>query len=185
MRHSSSSPKVNAGSMADIAFLLLIFFLVTTTMTKDEGLNRTLPKECPPGVNCSDRIAERNLLKILINSNEDIMVNNEQLKRDELKPLIKAFIDNNGDGTCNYCSGLKDEISSDNPNKAIIFIETHRAVSYETYITIQNEITKAYYEIRLEYGLKKFNKPAIEFDKDELKMIKDAYPFKISEAATN
>ena len=76
MRHSKLVPEVNAGSMADIAFLLLIFFLVTATISSDEGINRMLPEECPPGMDCSSIKPERNILRIDINNNDDIMVEN-------------------------------------------------------------------------------------------------------------
>ncbi len=182
MRYSNSSPTVNAGSMADIAFLLLIFFLVTTTMTTDQGINRNLPKACPSGQNCSENIAERNLFRIMLNSKEAIMVNSEPIDFKELKPLLKAFIDNNGDGSCTYCNGNKDDSLSDNPNTAVITLQTDRVVSYKRYVEIQDEITQAYYDLRKSYGNIKFNKSEMNFSKSEIKAIKDAYPFKISEA---
>jgi biopolymer transport protein ExbD len=181
MRYSNTSPKVNAGSMADIAFLLLVFFLVSTTMTTDQGINRTLPKDCPPDVICSEKIAERNILRIIINANDEIMINNERIAFEELITSTKQFIDNNGDGSCNYCEGNKYKTLSDNPLKAVISIQTDRKVNYNSYIEVQEAITNAYLELRLQYGLQKFKKPAIEYSSEELKVLKEAYPFKISE----
>ncbi|WP_142786166.1 ExbD/TolR family protein [Changchengzhania lutea] len=75
MRHSKLVPEVNAGSMADIAFLLLIFFLVTAAIPNDKGINRKLPAKCPPNTVCDSAIKEHNILRILINNEDDIMVN--------------------------------------------------------------------------------------------------------------
>ena len=108
MRHSKfSSTPVNAGSMADIAFLLLIFFLVSTTISGDKGLNRKLPSECPENIDCSTEINERNILKIAINNSDEIMANNNLIDISELKMITKDFVDNNGDSTCDYCNGSK------------------------------------------------------------------------------
>ncbi|MCB4797743.1 ExbD/TolR family protein [Neotamlana laminarinivorans] len=76
MRHSKQTPQVNAGSMADIAFLLLIFFLVTATISSDEGLNRKLPEHCS-NEDCNTIIAKNNILSIFVNDNDEILLNNE------------------------------------------------------------------------------------------------------------
>ena len=90
--------------MADIAFLLLIFYLVTTTMDTDKGINRKLPpideltEEPPP-------IKERNIFTVLVNSNDQLLVEDEYLEISELRAKAMEFIDNNGDGSCTYCNG--------------------------------------------------------------------------------
>ena len=117
MRHSKLIPEVNAGSMADIAFLLLIF------------INRTLPAECPPGVDCSSIKPERNILRIVINNNNDILVENDIVEIEDLKDLTKAFLDNNGDGSCNYCNGEQLSDASDNPKKAVISLQNGQQTS--------------------------------------------------------
>ena len=124
MRHSQhSEPQVNAGSMSDIAFLLLIFFLVTTTISADKGINRKLPANCPPGMDCSTIIKDRNILRIQMNNQQQIMVDNEVIELNELKDIVKQFVDNNGDNTCNYCEGDGLALFSEHPNKAVISLQ--------------------------------------------------------------
>lgn len=179
-RHSM--PQVNAGSMADIAFLLLIFFLVTAVIPKDEGIKWNLPKPCPPGENCSTEINKRNMLEIRVNSNNELFVENEIITIEELKTIAKNFLDNNGDKSCNYCEGENVNSSSDNPNEAVIFIQNAKGTTYEFYINIQDELTKAYYELRANYAKTTFNKEVHELTNEELIKVKKAYPFKLSEA---
>ncbi|TGV00274.1 ExbD/TolR family protein [Flavivirga rizhaonensis] len=184
MRHSKLIPEVNAGSMADIAFLLLIFFLVTATISSDEGINRLLPKECPPGTVCDSKISERNILRIIINNKDDIMIENKLVAISELKEITKTFLDNNGDGTCNYCNGTRVSNASDNPEKAVISLQNGRHTSYKQFIAVQNELSKAYYELRNTYSINVLKKPSDKLSKEELKQVKAAYPFILSEAET-
>ncbi|WP_298342594.1 biopolymer transporter ExbD [uncultured Algibacter sp.] len=182
MRHSKLVPEVNAGSMADIAFLLLIFFLVTATISSDHGINRMLPRECPPGMDCKSNINERNILRIIINNNDEVMIENEVIPIEKLKDLTKVFIDNNGTGHCEYCNGLKSSNSSDNPKEAIVSLQNGKQTTYKTFIAVQNELTKAYYELRQTYSLNVFNKSSDKLTKEEIKKVKDAYPIILSEA---
>ncbi|GAA3655866.1 ExbD/TolR family protein [Flavivirga jejuensis] len=184
MRHSKLIPEVNAGSMADIAFLLLIFFLVTATISSDEGINRLLPKDCPPEVNCTTPINERNILRIVINNNDDIMIENDVIPLAELKEIAKSFLDNNGDGSCNYCNGTKSSNASDNPKAAVVSLQNSKQTSYKQFIAVQNELTKSYYELRNTYSLNVLKKPSDKLSKEELKQVKDAYPFILPEAET-
>ena len=183
MRHSKLIPEVNAGSMADIAFLLLIFFLVTATISTDTGINRMLPKDCPTG-DCPGDIYERNILRIVINNNDEIMVEDDKIELNELKEIVKTFLDNNGDGTCNYCHGNNDETSSMNPSKAVVSLQNGKKTTYKTFVAVQDELTKAYYELRNNYAANVLKKSTDNLSKDELKKVKDAYPFLLSEATT-
>jgi len=173
---------INAGSMADIAFLLLIFFLVTTTFEEDEGIKSVIPKPCPAGVDCSSDVAQKNIFTIQLNKNNELMANKETISIEELRESVKAFIDNNGDESCEYCQGVKKVSLSDNPQKAIISIQTDREASYDRYIGIQNELAGAYYELREELSRTKFNKSVENLTEEELKILQDSYPFRISEA---
>ncbi|NVJ88777.1 MAG: biopolymer transporter ExbD [Flavobacteriaceae bacterium] len=152
------NPEINAGSMADIAFLLLIFFLVTTTMNVDSGISKKL-SEKPPQDYVPPVIKEKNILEVVINRNNELLVENERTELKDLKELAKKFIDNGGgvgkpgeDGSpgkpCDYCKGEKSEASSDHPNKAIISVQSDRGTEYGTYITVQNELLRAYSELR-------------------------------------
>ncbi|PTX61480.1 biopolymer transport protein ExbD [Kordia periserrulae] len=173
---------VNAGSMADIAFLLLIFFLVTTTFTEDEGIKGVIPKPCPEGVDCNSEIRERNIFTIQLNQQDELLANNELISLEELREDIKAFVDNNGDSSCAYCNGSKDKHSSENPQKAVISIKTDRRTSYNTYISVQNELMGAYFELRKELSKQKFNKAVEDLTEEELKILQESYPFRITEA---
>ncbi len=181
MRRTKQIPEVNAGSMADIAFLLLIFFLVTAVIPKDHGLNRKLPKECE---GCEITLQKRNNLSIAINKNNEIMIDDKIVAISEIRNLTKSFIDNNGDGSCNYCSGANLETSSDNPTKAVVSLQADRNSSYNTFIEVQDELTKAYFELRKNYANKVLQKTIDNLTKVELQQVKNAYPFILSEAET-
>jgi biopolymer transport protein ExbD len=173
---------MNAGSMADIAFLLLIFFLVTTTFEEDIGIRSVLPKPCPEGVDCSSDVRQKNILKLQLNRNDELMANDKRISLAELREQVKAFVDNNGDQSCEYCHGAKKDNLSDHPKKAIIAIQTDRQASYNTYIGMQNELMGAYYELRKELSKTKFQKTVEELTDAELKLLQESYPFRISEA---
>lgn len=140
-------PEVNAGSMADIAFLLLIFFLVTTTIPKDTGLNRKLPpiddSESTPPV-----IKQKNIFTVLLNGQDQLLVEDEVMEIKDLRAAALEFLDNGGDGTCSFCKGKKSDDSSDNPDKAIISLKNERETSYAAYIAVQNELVAAYNVLR-------------------------------------
>ncbi|WP_345190159.1 biopolymer transporter ExbD [Algibacter agarivorans] len=184
MRHSKLIPEVNAGSMVDIAFLLLIFFLVTATISSDKGIKRMLPRECPPGIKCTNLINERNILRIMINNNDQVMIEDDIIAIEDIKDITKNFLDNNGDGYCNYCNGVKNLKSSDNPNEAIVSLQNGKKTTYKKFIAVQNELTKAYFELRHDYSINALKKPLDKLSKAEQKQAKEAYPFIVSEAET-
>jgi len=143
-----AAPEVNAGSMADIAFLLLIFFLVTTTIPKDSGISRKLP---PIDLNDTEPpiIRQKNIFTVLINNRDQLMVEDELMEVKDLRAAAVEFLDNNGDGTCDFCQGKRDPESSDNPTvSAVISLKNERETSYATYISVQNELVAAYNELR-------------------------------------
>lgn len=195
-----SPPEVNAGSMADIAFLLLIFFLVTTTIETDAGLDRMLPPIEPPETDVI--IKQKNIFQVNINKNGQLLADGELIQLTQLRDKAMAFLENNGDGTCNYCSkGKKSASSSDNPTKAIISLKNDRETKYGTYITVQNELVGAYNDLRnreserlykrkftdLEASYLKQETPASvkEELKDKITRIQDMFPQKLSEAETS
>jgi biopolymer transport protein ExbD len=184
--------------MADIAFLLLIFFLVTTTIETDAGLDRMLPPIEPPDVDVV--IKEKNIFTVNINKNGQLLVEEELLDLKELRSAAIAFLDNGGDGTCTYCKGKRDESSSDNPSKAIISLKNDRETQYGIYITVQNEIVGAYNDLRNRESQRLYGKDFTDMEaqylnpetesaiRDELKekvqKIQDLFPQKFSEAET-
>ncbi|MEN3323517.1 biopolymer transporter ExbD [Mariniflexile soesokkakense] len=189
-----AAPEVNAGSMADIAFLLLIFFLVTTTIETDSGLNRKLPPiedNVEPPI-----IKQKNIFTVLLNGKDQLLVEDELMELKDLRKAATEFLDNGGDGTCDYCNGKKNSESSDNPDKAIISLKNERETTYKTYIAVQNELVAAYNDLRniraqalygksfleMEANLNDVNWPGDKTKlKDQLEKIKIEYPQKLSE----
>jgi biopolymer transport protein ExbD len=189
-----AAPEVNAGSMADIAFLLLIFFLVTTTIETDSGINRKLPP-----IEETDQdviIKQKNIFTVLLNGKDQLLVEDELMELKDLRKAAIEFLDNGGDGTCTYCKGKKDPSSSDNPDKAVISLKNERETSYKTYIAVQNELVAAYNVLRDIRAEALYGKPFTEMEaqlndvnwpgnkeklKEQLEKIKVEYPQKLSE----
>ncbi|MEQ6121381.1 biopolymer transporter ExbD [Reichenbachiella sp. MALMAid0571] len=140
IRKRKHDQEVNTGSMADIAFLLLIFFLVATTLLQEKGLDLQLPRKKEDN-STSPPIKERNLFKVMVNSRQEILIEGEYRKdlvglRDE----IKAFVLNNG----------KQEHLSESPKKATISLKTSRGTKYASFIQVLDELKAAYFEIYAE-----------------------------------
>ncbi len=137
-KRARQTPEINSSSMADIAFLLLIFFLVTTTIANDKGLFLLLPPDPDQLEDLDIKIPERNLFKIQINSADRLLVENEPLTdTDELKGMIREFVLNNG----------RDPESSDNPQKAIVSLKTDRGTTQKKFIEVLDQIKGAYHDI--------------------------------------
>lgn len=143
-----ATPEVNAGSMADIAFLLLIFFLVTTTIETNAGITTKLPPKLPADMPPPPPVKEKNVLVVVVNKNNQLLVNNQLMELKDVRKTAVEFLDNGGDGSCAYCKGAKNPLSSDNPDKAVISLRNDRETSYKTYISVQNELIAAYNELR-------------------------------------
>lgn len=146
-----SIPEVNAGSMADIAFLLLIFFLVTTTIETNAGIMTKLPPKPPVDQPPPPPVNERNLFLVMVNKNNQLLVRDQLMDIKDLRKAAIEFLDNGGGQgaeACNYCKGLKNPNSSDNPDKAVISLQNDREASYQTYVEVQNELIAAYNELR-------------------------------------
>lgn len=204
MPRRGGPPEVNAGSMADIAFLLLIFFLVTTTIETDAGLDRMLPPMEPPEDNVV--IKQKNIFTVNINKNGQLLVEEELTNLKDLRAKAVAFLDNGGAPSgsadyCNYCKGQRDPNSSDNPTKAIISLKNDRETKYATYITVQNELVAAYNELRNREAQRLYGRDFTEMEaeylnpetpssirddlKDKVKRVQDLFPQKLSEAETS
>lgn len=162
-------PEINAGSMADIAFLLLIFFLVTTTIATDTGIPVKLPEMVPPEKN---DVNQRNVLEILVNSNNQLLVEGKPLSVEELKEKTKEFVTNDG----------RDPNLSDSAQVAVVSLKSDRGTNYETYITVWNELTAAYNELRNGYAKTKYGKPYEDLEDEPKKVVNARYPKLVSEA---
>lgn len=174
-------PEINAGSMADIAFLLLIFFLVTTTMDVDKGLLVKLPPWTEESSEEQD-IKEKNIFVVLVNAQNQLLIEDEYASLEDIRRLAKEFIDNNGDGSCEDCRGLRDPNSSDNPRKAVISLQNDRGTSYKTFVTVRNELLGAYAELRNDLAERKYGRDYESLNETDKEAVNEIYPQFISEA---
>ena len=183
-----STPEINASSMADIAFLLLIFFLVTTTMDVDTGIQRQLPPIPENKDQKTDaEVNKRNAYLVQVNSRGSIIVNGEWVNNlEDLREDAKRFIncDREDDPTLPEMEeitvdGIKGTVKT---SKGIISLQNDRGTTYGRYIEVQNELVAAYNEIRNEASKKYFNKPYDELSDEQQEAIRKIYPQRISEA---
>lgn len=178
-------PEVNASSTADIAFLLLIFFLMTTTMNVDTGLTRMLPPMPDPNQKQEDvEVKRRNIFTVLINKSDKLLVRGEPMEVSMLKEKTKEFIVNP-----NNDPNLSDFEEKDIPgigkyrvSKGVVSLQNDRGTSYEMYMKVQNELVAAYNELRDELSTSVYGKPFNRLAKEEQETISKAIPLKISEA---
>ena len=183
------TPDINASSQADIAFLLLVFFLVATTMNTDKGLVRVLPPIPPEDVKVEDqKVKTRNLLLVFVNASGQLMVGEESMDIRGLKDKAKEFIVNPLDDE-NLPEKKETEIEMPdgskwtyNVSEGVVSLQTTRDTSYEIYIQVQNELTRAFNEVRNEVSQSKFGKAFVDLTEDEKSVITKAVPLKISEA---
>ena len=183
------TPDINASSQADIAFLLLVFFLVATTMNTDKGISRVLPPIPPEDVKVEDqKQKERNVLLVFVNGAGQLMVADEMIDIRQLKDRAKEFVLNVND---DESMPEKEDEEIEMPDgskwvypvsKGVISLQTTRDTGYETYIMVQNELTRVFNEIREDVSMQKFGKSFGELAEDERKVITTAVPQKISEA---
>ena len=166
------SNEINAGSMADIAFLLLIFFLVTTTMDQDKGLLVKLPPYVENAEQIDVQINKRNLFTVLVNANDQLLVRGEVTDVNELRNKAKEFIMNPNN----------DEHMAVAPDRAIISLKNDRGTHYKKYIAVYNELKSAYTELRDEAALRRFNKPLDDLSNANQDTIRNMIPMILSEA---
>ena len=185
--------EINAGSMADIAFLLLIFFLVATTMNPDTGLVRMLPPMPPEDQKQEDiKVKERNLFLVFINGRGDIMAGasgkQEPIDLHQLTERTKEFIVNPMDDE-NLPEKVNREIDLPDGSKwvypvseGVVSLQTTRDTGYQSYIMVQNELTRAFNEVRDEVAQRKFGAKFSDLPEEQRNVISKAVPLKISEA---
>lgn len=179
-------PEVNSSSTADIAFLLLVFFLMTTTMAVNKGLSRRLPPPVPADQKTEDlKVKERNVFVVLINSDNQLLVQNEYLDVTKLKDKAKEFILNENDDP-NLPEKVPMEVEYFGnvmvTKDHVISLQNDRGTSYSKYIEVQNELVAAYNELRNDLSQRKWAKNYDELDEDQQKAVQKILPQKISEA---
>ena len=174
-------PQINASSMADISFLLLIFFLVTTSMDVNQGLARRLPAPIPP-----DQKNKRNLLVVKINSANQLMVQGQLMDVKQLREKTKEFIKNEQNAD-HYPKLVEEDFGAPfgvikYTKDHVISVQNDVDTQYQAYLDVQNELVAAYNELRDECAQKYFHKSYNELEEDQQKRIQKIYPQKISEA---
>ncbi|GAB4255571.1 MAG: biopolymer transporter ExbD [Saprospiraceae bacterium] len=171
-KSSREAPEINASSMADIAFLLLVFFLVTTTIDVERGITVKLPEwsEEPPE---DIQLKKRNIFSVLVNASDQLLVRGELADIDDLRRRAKEFIMN----------PYNDPELAEAPNTAIISLKNDRGTSYKTYIAVYNELKAAYNELWDEECMRLYGEHYSEdLPNEKKKVIKKKIPFVISEA---
>ena len=187
MGKKRKTPGINGSSSADIASMLLIFFLITTSMDTDKGLARRLPPPVPKDQKKNEEmdIKKRNILVVLINSNNQILCNNEFIDIKQLREKVRNFIENPYND-----EHMPEKTEVDVPffgkqmvtKNHVISLQNDRGTEYQAYIDVQNELAAAYNELRDEVSRKKFGKAFADLDEDQQKAVQMIYPQKISEA---
>lgn len=170
-KRDREDPTVGGAGMSDIAFLLLIFFLLVTTIDVDTGIGLVLPPE-PEQNQEPPPIKERNMLKILVNAQGMVLLDEEPTSLSEVKQRVKDFVSNNGE----------DPELSESPDKAIVSIKTDRQTPYSVYINMLDEVVGAYEELRNTAAQNRYGRAyeSMEDGSDAKQQIQDLYPKKIS-----
>ena len=182
---AKKTPEINSSSTADIAFLLLCYFLMTTTMGSHTGLSRRLPPMPDPNQKAQDqKVNRRNIIIVKINSQDRLMAGTEAIDVSQLKERTKIFLTNPMDDPSLPDKEIKDiEGLGKRPvSKGVISLQNDRGTSYQAYIAVQNELVKAVNELRDEASMREFGKKFAALDEDRQGIIKNLVPQQISEA---
>ncbi|MBO4588019.1 MAG: biopolymer transporter ExbD [Bacteroidales bacterium] len=179
------TPGLNTSSMADISFLLLTFFLLTSSINTDQGIARRLPPPLPPNQDKPPEVRERNIFIVKINSKDRLLFNGEIGDVRDLKDRAKEFLgnpqdkDNLPEKEDVYIEGFGGTYPV---SKGIISLQNDRGTSYDMYIQVQNELTAAINEMRNDLSKDKFGKGYADINNQQRDAIDKAIPIAISEA---
>ena len=178
-------PEINGSSMADIAFIALIFFLMVTTMDKEEGIARQLPPIPPEDQKVENQeVNRRNIIQVKINSNDRLLAGGVPMDVSQLKDKIKEFMTNPNDDP-NLPEKEVKEVKGIGPvpvSKGVISLQNDRGTTYQAYITVQNELIKAVNELRDDFSMKTYGKKYSKLDEERQEIVRQAVPQRISEA---
>ena len=179
-------PEINGSSMADIAFIALIFFLMVTTMDKEEGIARQLPPIPPEDQKVEDqKVNRRNIIQVKINAADRILAGGVPIDISQLKDKIKEFATTKRADDPNLPEIEEQEIAGLGKvpvSRGVISLQNDRGTSYKKYIAVQNELVKAINELRDEFAMDRFHKPYSKLDDDQAELVRKAVPQRISEA---
>ncbi|MBQ9475797.1 MAG: biopolymer transporter ExbD [Bacteroidales bacterium] len=182
---SKKTPAINSSSTADIAFLLLCYFLMTTTMGTQTGLSRRLPPMPDQEQKTQDqKVNRRNIIIVKINSADRILAGSEPIDVSQLKDKIKEFLSNPSNDP-NLPEKEVTEIEGFRPypvSKGVISLQNDRGTSYQAYIAVQNELVKAVNELRDEFAMQEFGRKFLLLDETKQDIVKKVVPQNISEA---
>jgi len=181
---AAKTPELNASSMADIAFLLLIFFLVTTTMDVDTGIGRKLPP--PPDTNEKPpEVKERNVMNILVNKSDRLLINGRPGDISTLKEDAKEFMTPhypNDDNFPEVNEVTIDLLGTIHTSKGLISLKNDRGTSYKMYIAVQDKLALAFTELKNELSNRKFGRSYADLNSEQKDAIDEAIPTRVSEA---
>ena len=179
------TPELNTSSTADMAFLLLCFFLMTTTMDQDMGLQRRLPPMPDKNQKVEDqKVNRRNIIVVKINSADRLLAGTEHMHVSQLKDKIKEFLTNPANDP-NLPEKEEIEIEGYGPcmvSKGVISLQNDRGTSYQAYMAVQNELVKAVNELRDEWSMANYGMLYTKLDEDKQGIVRKAIPQNISEA---
>ncbi len=181
----SKVQEINSGSMADIAFLLLIFWLTTTSMDADKGLQRRLPPMPDENQKQEDvKVNRRNILQVKINSADKILAGSQSLDVSQLKDKVIEFVTNPANSESLSEKEMEDIAGYGlyPVSKGVVSLQNDRGTSYNSYLQVQNEIVKAFNEIRDNFAMAQYGKNYILLSEDQQEIVRKAIPQKISEA---
>lgn len=182
---SKKTPEINGGSMADISFIALIFFLMVTTMDKEQGIARRLPPLPSEDQKVEDqKVNRRNIIQVKINASDRLFAGNQPMDVSQLKDKIKEFLTNpNNDPNLPEIEMKQVEGLGAVPvSKGVISLQNDRGTTYSKYIAVQNELIRAINELRDDFSMRTYGKKYDLLDEDRQKIVRDAVPQPISEA---
>lgn len=180
---AKKTPEINATSTADIAFLLLIFFLAATTMNVDSGIYRKLPPYQPDNVEVP-KVATRNVLRLLVNSDNQLSINDELSDVSMLKDRVKEFILNPNNSDEMPERELKEIqfFGKTEVSKGIVSLQSATGTSYRMYVAVQDQLTEAFNELRNAKANEKWGKNLDELDEEQQESVRAVIPMQVSEA---
>lgn len=177
------TPGLNTGSMSDISFLLLAFFLMVSNINSDMGIARKLPPPLPENVDPPE-VRERNIFVVMVNKDDRLLFNTEYGRIEDLKDRAKEFL-----GNPNNDIHMPEKTPTDIPglgtydvSKGVISLRNDRGTSYDMYLQVQNELTAAINEMRDELSTTRFGKKYVDLNETQRKAVEQAIPMAISEA---